>query len=375
MSHTIETIALDAPSPGTTRELMVHRFGRGEGPKAYIQAAIHAGETPALLVAHHLLAALEDADVPGEVVLVPFANPVGLAQRVQGRHLGRYDLDSGVNFNRDFPDLSEAVDEAVGEGLGSDARINVAIVREAMAEALAGLRLAREGSVLKAALLGLACDADIVLDLHCAQRALLHLFLDASLWPEGADLHADLGCSVTLLENGTGIGLAFDHACTVVWRTLQARHPGSTISPACLAATVELRGFGDVDDAVAAVDAAAILRFLRRRGVVAGDPGPLPAPVGEAYPLEAVGFAEAPATGIVTFRVALGDRVRRGDTIAWITDPAARSAGEARMAVTSPTDGLVYELADRRFLWRGETVCHVAGREPVAGQRANLLGD
>ena len=43
MSHRIERIALDCPSPGTQRELLVHRFGRGEGPKAYVQAAIHAG--------------------------------------------------------------------------------------------------------------------------------------------------------------------------------------------------------------------------------------------------------------------------------------------------------------------------------------------
>lgn len=375
MSHRIERIALDCTSPGTQRELLAHRFGRGEGPKAYIQAAIHAGETPALLVAHHLLARLSEADVQGEVVLVPFANPVGLAQRVHGHHLGRHDLDSGVNFNRAMPDLSDAVDEAVGEGLGSDARTNVAIVREAMAEAMAGLRLAREGSLLKAALLGLACDADIVLDLHCAQRALLHLFVDGALWPQAADLHADLGCALTLLENGTGSGVAFDHACTVVWRTLQERHPGKAIPDACLAATVELRGFGDVDDATAAADAAGIMRFLRRRGVVAGDPGPLPQPAGEALPLEAVGFVEAPATGIVTFRVALGDVVARGDVLAEIVDPAAPDPAAARFPVRSPTGGLVYELADRRFLWRGDTVCHVAGREPVAGQRANLLGD
>jgi len=375
MSHRIETIALDSPAPGTSRELLVHRFGRGDGPKAYIQAAIHAGETPALLVAHHLLAQLEEAEIPGEVVLVPFANPVGLAQRVQGHHLGRYNLDSGVNFNRGMADLSDAVDAAVGEGLGSDARINVAIIREAMAEALAGLRLAREGSLLKTALLGMACDADIVLDLHCAQRALLHLFLDESLWPQAADLHADLASAVTLIESDTGSGLAFDHACTVVWRTLQQRHPVKAIPDACLAATVELRGFGDVDETTAATDAAGIMRFLRRRGVIAGDPGPLPEPVGQAHPLEAVGFVEAPATGVVTYRVALGDLVRHGDVVAEIVDPAAHHADAARTQVTSPTDGLVYELADRRFLWRGETVCHIAGQEPVAGQRANLLGD
>jgi predicted deacylase len=54
--YRFETIELMSASFGTGRHLHVHRFGTpGAAPKAYIQASLHADETPAMLVAHHLL--------------------------------------------------------------------------------------------------------------------------------------------------------------------------------------------------------------------------------------------------------------------------------------------------------------------------------
>ena len=56
MTHRIERLPLGAGTPGTRREVMLHRFGSpGARPKAYFQAAIHADEIPALLAAHHLV--------------------------------------------------------------------------------------------------------------------------------------------------------------------------------------------------------------------------------------------------------------------------------------------------------------------------------
>ena len=70
-----ESFELAGATPGLQARLRVLRFGTpGAGPKAYIQAALHADETPALLVAQHLrerLLALEAAGrLRGEVVLV-----------------------------------------------------------------------------------------------------------------------------------------------------------------------------------------------------------------------------------------------------------------------------------------------------------------
>ena len=105
MTHRIERRSLGAGTPGTRREVMLHRFGEpGARPKAYFQAAIHADEIPALLAAHHLVRRLMAAEVEGairgEVVVAPFANPIGLDQQVNATHLGRHELGGGGNFNR-----------------------------------------------------------------------------------------------------------------------------------------------------------------------------------------------------------------------------------------------------------------------------------
>ena len=60
-----------------------------------------------MIVAHHLreqLLALEaEGRIEGEIVLVPSANPIGLAQRVLAAPVGRFDLANGMNFNRGYP--------------------------------------------------------------------------------------------------------------------------------------------------------------------------------------------------------------------------------------------------------------------------------
>ena len=110
MTHEIEHLPLAFGSPGTARSVLVHRFGTAaSGRKAYLQASLHADETPALLTAHHLLRRLQTADeagaIDGEIIVVPYANPIGLDQFLNGNHSGRHELASGGNFNRDWPAL------------------------------------------------------------------------------------------------------------------------------------------------------------------------------------------------------------------------------------------------------------------------------
>uniref|UniRef100_UPI0034E54713 hypothetical protein n=1 Tax=Paraburkholderia fungorum TaxID=134537 RepID=UPI0034E54713 len=86
--------------------------------------------------------------------------------------------------------------------------------------------------------------------------------------------------------------------------------------------TLELRGQGDVGDEFASTDADALLRFLRRRGVVAGDPGPLTESSCGATSLAATDLLIAPRGGIVSYKVPLGGHVSRGTVIAEIVDPS-----------------------------------------------------
>ena len=125
---------------------------------------------------------------------------------------------------------------------------------------------------LKLALLRLSCDADLVLDLHSAWEALLHLFVTDVNWPDAADLARELGAPVTLIDRGNPM-MTFKSAHALLWKRLRERFPQRPIPPGSLTAVVELRGQRDVDDDITAGDAEALFRWLCRRGVVAGDPG------------------------------------------------------------------------------------------------------
>jgi len=397
MTRTTERLALMSNSPGTARSLLVHRYGRpGARPKAYLQASLHADEIPAMLALHHLARLLDEADaagdILGEILLVPYANPIGLAQGVGGEHLGRYHLDSAGNFNRNWPDLGAGLAERLEGRLTGDPAANVALVREALGAAVAGLEANSEMASLRAALIRLAYDADLLLDVHCDDAALLYLYLSPAHWPAAADLAAELGCRAVMLAEDSG-GRSFDESFSLPWLKLAAAFPDHPIPPACLSGTVELRGRPDVCDALAAADAGALFRTLQRRGLVAGDPGPLPEPLCEATRLDAcepgplpapqceatllvaAESIKAPAAGILSYTVALGDRVRKGERIAWLIDPAAESPAGGRREILAGTDGLVLSARVHKYVLPGMNVMKIVGSEPLPGREGGYLLD
>lgn len=379
MPHETLDIPL-TPSPmGTRRTVRVVRFGPPEArPKAYIHAALHADETPGLLVAHHLLRMLETAEergeISGQVVVVPYANPIGLAQYIHGDQSGRFELATGTNFNRGWPDLSGAVAERVHGHLGADGRDNVGTIRRAMRTALDAREPERELDALRTVLAREACDADIVLDLHCDDDALMHLFLMGSQWPLARDLAGGLGCRAVLLADNAG-GATFAESFVRPWSRLASDFPDHPIPQACLAVTVELRGFADVSDELAAADAAALFRSLQRRGHITGDPGPAPADPCEPTGLDACDVIRAPVAGVVCYRAGLGERVSSGDSIADIVDPSSPTPGEARRAVRSGTNGIVLSRRVRRLVAAGEVIAKIAGTEPLTHRQGFLLED
>ncbi len=385
MPRRTHAVPLPSPAAGTRQQLLLHRFAPDEArhggghPKAYIQASLHADETPGLLVAHHLLRLLDDAatrgDVTGEIVLVPYANPIGLAQFFDQRLMGRYEFAlAGGNFNRNWPDLAALAAERLDGRLTDDAAGNVAAIRATFRAALAEQRPQSALAALRLALAREACDADLVLDLHCDDLALPHLFLIPQHWPEAQDLAAELAVRAVLLAEDSG-GASFDEAFSTPWLRLARRYPDVPIPPVCLAATVELRGWMDVDDAQAEADARALYRVLQRRGLLAGDPGPLPEPACRATDLAATDSLKAPAAGIVVYKVRPGDRVAKGDPICDLVDPAAEDPADARTHVEATTEGLVLSVRSHRYVAPGMALAKIVGTEPLSHRFGYLLED
>ena len=77
--------------------------------KVHLQAALHADEHPGTMVLHHLLPMLRQADDQGllraRFTVMPLVNPFGMANFSLRHHIGRYDTNTGVNYNRRWPDL------------------------------------------------------------------------------------------------------------------------------------------------------------------------------------------------------------------------------------------------------------------------------
>jgi len=374
MPHRTQDIALTHGTPGTSRTLRVHRFGPEDAAgNVYIQAGLHAGEIPGMLVARHLLdrlTVLEDQGaVRDGITLVPMANPIGRDQMLLGSQIGRFDLAGGSNFNRAFPDLSASVAAAVRGRLGADPAGNTAVIRRALRQALTDHPAGDALSGLRRQLMLLAADADVVLDLHCDSESVMHLYTAPALWPGLADLAARLGCRHAFLADDSG-GEPFDDACSALWwrlRTLLG--PDHPIPAACAATTIELRGLADVDDATAAADADAIIGFLTARGSLAGRAPAAGGSACTATPLAGVDMVKAPVAGIILYRVALGDQVAAGDLVAEILDPLTGQ----RTRCHTRTAGPVWSRNHNRFAHAGDVLVKVAGDQPLPDRKGQLL--
>ncbi len=347
---------------GGSYQLASFHFGTpGQGKKVYIQAALHADEVPGMLVSQFLrteLAALEaQGKVLGEIILVPAANPLGLAQAIHGAPFGRFDLSTGTNFNRAYKHVADDLKVSLAGQLGADADANVALLREHARASVASWQPATDADALKKILLGMAIDADIVLDLHCDNEAVIHIYAGTPLADAVAPLSALMGAHAVLLALEAG-GEPFDEACSRLWWDLAA-HFGAAfpIPPACLATTVELRGEMDVDYALAEQDARALLQFLAHSGVLDVPRAPLPAPLCAPTPLEGVEPLAAPHAGVLVFRRQLGERVAAGDAIADLIDPV--SGKVTTLCATVP--GVFFARTAHRHVLRGMAVAKVAG--------------
>ncbi|MEN9383543.1 MAG: hypothetical protein RL323_686 [Pseudomonadota bacterium] len=363
-------------SIGQQRELVSFRFGEsGARPKIYIQASLHAEELPGMLVAHHLKSMLQTMEAAGqllgEVVLVPVANPIGLSQRLDRKAMGRFELNTSENFNRNYPVLADAIWDDVFSVLTPDAPSNALMVRQAVADYLKKWGPSTELESLRKTLLSLAHDADVVLDLHCDCESVMHLYSEAACWPALEPLARLLQCQAVLLAKDSG-GSPFDECLSGLWWQLsdKCRAQGLNVSvpQACASATVELRGEADVSHALALQDAQAILAYLIQLKAVDGNATALPEASYKATPLAGSQTLYAPTPGVLVFLAEPGQWLNTQDTVAEVIDPVSGTVH----AVQSGVEGVFYARVRERYVHAGGEIGKVAGATPF--RKGPLLG-
>lgn len=322
----IEDVSFSVPGDcGAELTVRAWRVDGGKpGPHVHLQAGVHADEIAGMLVLHELLPRLGEAAargaLNGSVTVVPQANPIGIGQFRQGRILGRHHDATSRNFNRGFPASAAA----------RGTLDSVVLWQKRLAE--------------------LAAPADIVLDLHTDDEALQYVYLHECFWPAGQDLAAALRAELAIIWEGDSDG-AFEEVVIAPWLAEQ-RFDGR------LVATVELRGQGDVSDALARQDADGLYRFLGARGVVS-DAQPLHEWTGVAVP---IGFMEtvfAPAAGVLVFERELGERIEAGERFARIVARPGDASSEH--ILRAPQRGILATRYRDRLIPQGAIAAKLTG--------------
>ncbi len=364
----IEYHALDGTSLGTTRHVTAVHFGPEDAQrKIYIQASLHADELPGSLVVYHLRPLLEQLEQAGRVqshiVLVPLCNPIGLDQPLMYRQNGRFDAFSGRNFNRlvNLPLYERVLArlQADPEVLGADAQANVATIRQLMAQELQTYEPQTQVDLLQHLLVRLAYDADVVLDLHCDEKAVMHTYTLPQLWERAEPLVRYLRSECQILSENSGSN-AFDEFLSTIWLRLSREFPQVNIPLASFTITVELRGEADLQHEKAQTDAQAIVQYLAHIGAIDLDEKatqPMPDLIREPHPLSGLAYVLAPTSGIVVYHVRAGETVTKGQLLADIVDPVHQLC----TPVYTPTNGFVYATHHANFAQQGVTLVSVSG--------------
>lgn len=370
MSYQIYSHTLPSATLGTQRTLKAHHFGEaGARPKVYFQAGLHADEWPGFLVLNKLIKMLKQADeaglIQGEIIIMPVANPIGLAQNFHGYIPGRFAFsDGGGNFNRNWPRLAEKVEHRIKSDITNNDEENVALVRHAIHQELALLPQLTELQALKKTLLALSMDADEVIDLHCSGEAAMHAYVPQEFETHFKPLLALLDAKVGLSELNTGAS-SFDDSNVSVWRGLKANY-AHLIPWGCRSLTLELRGENDISNEFAEKDARALFDYLVLRNVVAGDAPIIDDSEVEYYPLDAMDLVKAPCAGIVCYHKAIGEQVEAGEVIGEVVNLMDDDVDTSSYPLIARTNGVFFARVQRRLATNGESIAKIAGKEHLA---------
>lgn len=337
-----QTHPLISPAVGTERQITSFHYGPRGGKKVYIQSSLHADELPGMLVAVLLrrkIAALEAAQMIAEHMLRQ-------ADRIRHGH---------------DDDLAALVLPRIEGRLTHDAQRNVEAVRAAMREALDEQKPRTELESQRLALQKLSYDADIVLDLHCDNDAVMHLYTNPDLWEDVEPLARYLDAQASLLALNS-VGNPFDEIHSFCWSDLRSRFGERFPIPnGAISVTVELRSERDVSYELAEKDAQAIVEYLTERGIVEGTPAPLPPLAHPATPLAGTDPLVAPVSGVLVFRTPVGVWIEAGQEVADIVDPLT----DRVVTLKSSVSGVLYARQVVRFATAGMEVARIAGATPI----------
>jgi hypothetical protein len=377
MTFQLHSTSIAGDTPGHAITLYWYTVGPEDAAtRVHLQAALHADEQPGTMALHHLLPRLREADAAGQLnahfTVFPSVNPLGLANRSLRHHIGRYDVETGINYNRRWPDLYPLVADRISGKLGQDAADNVQLLRRAVLDWIDEQQPTTAIQQLRLLVLRSAAASDIVLDLHCDDESLMHIFTSPELMPGLQDLADWMGVAATLTAEDSGGG-SFDEVLPLFYRKARLAHPDCPVPNGAETATLEYRGRADSFDELGQTDADGLFNFFAGRGLIAVAPAREPEPSPAPTLFEATEVLRVDAPGLLAYRVGLGDRVTKGQPIADLIAMDGPEAFLVRTPILAGTDGFVLSRATAKFVKGGTAIAKIVGTEPLPSRAGGYL--
>lgn len=266
-----EYLVVAQNASGRNLNVPVYKFvSNFPGPKVYIQSSIHGAEVQGNAVLLHLLKALQNASLIGEVTLVPNCNPVGSNLKSGEYTLGRFDPVNGQNWNRAYHYDAALISE-FADKINPDTDIQEIKheYRKRLSASIAQ-RLNNEWGLGLAECLNLklqlmALQADIVLDLHNGPVSTRHIYV-----PEYAQASAKYFNIPHVIFIPNTFSGALDEATFCPWwslsDSLKLRYPDKDWQFGIEAFTVEMGSQEVIDLDAGQIDANGILSYLSYKG-------------------------------------------------------------------------------------------------------------
>lgn len=286
-THSIQQLA-----SGET--LVVHSYtfnGFPSGPIIYLQGNLHGPEIFGTVLLQKFMTYLKQADnFPGTVIVVPCANPMGVQSTQYNAIVGRWNIQSGVNWNRIFPiheswqtpqDCIDYCEQQLGKNtLSSEERL------------AATLRL-------------LSANATHSIDIHTTGSACEpHVFTHQ----EAHKIFTPLGASVHIEWNAQEAVGAFDESCIL---------PFQQSSPMPFACTWEVHHHNNLEKHILEDRLQKLIHWIECIWSDKIDSAISP----KIYPIHNAVHFSSPVAGYYVWKKSVGDHVQIGEAYAEVFQP------------------------------------------------------
>lgn len=293
-------LALPKLNSHTHLSMPVHVVhGKRDGPRLFVSAAVHGDELNGVEIIRRLLEVKAVNRLTGTLVAVPVVNVYGLI------HQSRY-LPDRRDLNRSFPG------SAAGSLAGRVAHLFIDVI---VSQCTHGIDL-HTGAIHRTNLPQIRANLDDPETERLACAFGVPVLLNATL-RDGSlrGAAAELGIPMLLYEAGEG--LRFDEVC------IRAGQSG-------------------------------VLNVMRALGMLPASRGRKSAAA--PFIARSSSWVRAPESGLLRTLVALGARVKRGETLGYISDPYTGT----QHLVKSPVRGVVIGRVQIPSVHEGEALFHIA---------------